>query len=67
MERKEKLKQLIEKYNSIKLENSEMKKISSEEFYRVWINEFLKIFNWDVKNLNHVIQEKKIEKKSQEK
>lgn len=55
-ERYDKLKMLIEKYYAFKKNNvnNEM----SEEVTRVWINDFLEIFGWDVHNLSQVVQEK---------
>ena len=54
--RYENLKKLIEKYNEFKKSNvnNEM----SEEATRVWINDFLEIFGWDVHNLSQIVQEK---------
>ena len=54
--RYENLKKLIEKYNEFKKSNvnSEM----SEEATRVWINDFLEIFGWDVHDLSQIVQEK---------
>ena len=54
-ERYDKLKELIEKYYEFKQNNvnNEM----SEEATRVWINDFLEIFGWDVHNLSQVMQE----------
>lgn len=54
-ERYDKLKALIEKYFAFKKNNvnNEM----SEEATRVWINDFLGIFGWDVHNLSQVVQE----------
>lgn len=54
MEKKEKLKNLIIQYQSLISDNSEA---LSEEMVRVWINEFLHIFGWDVLNPMQVTQE----------
>lgn len=52
---KQKLIKLIEEYKK-SICNVDRNKIS-EETIRTWINEFLKIFGWDVKNINYVLQE----------
>ena len=53
---KAKLVELIGKYNhSLRLQNHT--KIS-EETIRTWINEFLLIFGWDVRDTNQVLQER---------
>lgn len=56
MDSKEQLKQLIQMY----LQYKESKKTNelSEEETRSWINELLKIFDWDVLNTQQVQQEK---------
>lgn len=63
-ERYENLKNLINKYKKFKKSNanSEM----SEEMTRVWINDFLEIFGWDVHNLSQVIQEKTVSEQQRE-
>ncbi|MDD4730112.1 MAG: N-6 DNA methylase, partial [Dysgonamonadaceae bacterium] len=59
--RKTQLISLLEKY---KLEKENAKKENiSEETIRGWLNDFLRIFGWDIKNTNEVIQEKKLSKK----
>ncbi len=57
-ERYEKLKQLIEQYH----QNKKTSKRSdiSEEAIRVWLNEMLFIFGWDVRSTTQIIQEKRI-------
>lgn len=55
-QRKEKLKSLIDKYAIYKKEGR--LNLTSEETIRTWINEFLLIFNWDVKDTSQVLQEK---------
>lgn len=52
---KQKLENLIQEYKKF-ICNADRSKIS-EETIRTWINEFLKIFGWDVKNTNYVLQE----------
>lgn len=52
---KERLSQLIERYNmSLRYQPHDN---ISEETIRVWLNEFLGIFGWDVQNTNQVLQE----------
>lgn len=55
-QRYENLKKLIEKYNEFKKNNSSGE--MSEETIRVWINDFLAIFGWDVHDLSQIVQEK---------
>lgn len=64
-ERYDKLKTLIEKYYAFKNNNhiNEM----SEETTRVWINDFLKIFGWDVHNLSEVVQEQVVSEQQKNK
>jgi len=64
-ERKEKLAVLLNKYAKFKQEGR--LELSSEETMRVWINEFLSIFNWDVKDTSQVLQEKILSKNEKEK
>lgn len=54
-ERYNKLKVLIEKYHTFKKSNADIE--MSEEATRVWINDFLEIFGWDVHDLSQVVQE----------
>lgn len=56
--RYEKLKVLIEKYYAFKKNNANNE--MSEEASRVWINDFLEIFGWDVHDLSQVVQEQVI-------
>lgn len=65
MEPKDKLKELIEKYNKYK--NEKKSEEMSEETTRLWINEFLEIFNWDVLNVKQVQQEKIVDENQKEK
>lgn len=64
-ERYDKLKELIEKYYAFKKNNvnNEM----SEEETRVWINDFLEIFGWDVHNLSQVVQEQVVNEQQRDK
>lgn len=64
-DRKEILKELIEKYQSFK-EQGRLD-LSSEETMRTWINEFLVIFNWDVRDTSQILQEKILSKAEKEK
>jgi Type I restriction-modification system methyltransferase subunit len=63
-DRKEILKELIEKYQSFK-EQGRLD-LSSEETMRTWINEFLAIFNWDVRDTSQILQEKVLSKAEKE-
>lgn len=56
MEIKEKLKLLIDKYFKYKKDHKSVE--MSEESTRSWINEFLKIFGWDILNTQQIQQEK---------
>ena len=53
-----KLKLLIKKYYAFK-DNNPIKEMS-EEATRVWLNDFLEIFGWDVHNISQVLQEQSI-------
>ena len=59
-ERKDRLRQLIEKYQSFK--EQRRLDLSSEETIRTWINELLAIFDWDVMDTSQVLQEKVLSK-----
>jgi len=63
--RKEQLSKLISNYNGYK--KSGRLDLSSEETIRTWLNELLKIFNWDVRDTSQVLQEKILSKKEREK
>lgn len=65
MEPRDKLRALIEKYNNYK--NEKKSEEMSEESTRSWINEFLKIFDWDVLNVKQVQQEKTVDENQKEK
>ena len=56
MNSKDDLKALIEKY--IEYKNANKAKEMSEESTRSWINELLKIFDWDILDTQQVQQEK---------
>lgn len=56
MDSKEKLKELIRKYQQYKAASKSVE--LSEEETRSWINQFLEIFDWDVLNTNQIKQEK---------
>jgi len=62
--RKQILEELIEKYRSFK-EQGRLGQ-SSEETMRTWINEFLAIFDWDVKDTSQILQEKVLSKEEKE-
>jgi hypothetical protein len=64
-ERKDKLKQLIEKYQSFK-EQGRLD-LSSEETIRTWINKLLTIFDWDAMDTSQVLQEKVLSKEEKAK
>ncbi len=63
-ERYDKLKALIEKYYMFKKNNTNNE--MSEEATRVWINDFLEIFGWDVHNLSQVVQEQIVSKQQRD-
>ncbi len=63
-DRRQILTELIEKYQSFKAEGR--LDLSSEETMRTWINEFLAIFDWDVKDTSQVLQEKVLSKEEKE-
>ena len=62
--RKEKLQQLIEKYQLFKQQGR--LDLSSEETIRTWINELLAIFDWDVMDTSQILQEKVLSKEEKE-
>jgi hypothetical protein len=51
MDRKERLEKLINKY--LEYKNNSKAEMSSEATTRVWINEMLEIFGWDVLDTKH--------------
>lgn len=54
---KRKLAELIDRYNKTLCGQKDI----SEETVRVWLNEFLMIFGWDVQNTDQVLQERKLQ------
>lgn len=62
---KEKLKDLILKYQQYKKDNKSEE--LSEEETRSWINQFLGIFDWDVLNTKQIKQEKIVDEKQKSK
>ena len=60
----EQLQALVDKYSQAKvagqLDNA------SEETIRMWINELLQLFDWDVQNTHQVLQERKLTQASKE-
>ena len=63
-QRKNKFKLLTEKFSAA-LRDGNLKD-SSEETIRVWINEMLSVFGWDVGNTNQILQERTLEKKERQ-
>lgn len=57
---KDKLAALVTKYTRM-VNNSSLEKMS-EETVRAWLNDFLEIFGWDVRNVSHVLQESVLNK-----
>lgn len=55
-DKKEILQELINKYQLFKKQGR--LDLSSEETMRTWINEFLAIFDWDVRDTSQILQEK---------
>ena len=62
---KEQLQALVKKY--CKAKESGQLDNSSEETVRMWINELLQLFDWDVQNTHQVLQERKLDKSSRDK
>lgn len=58
---KDRLASLIGEYNRT-LRSVSRKKVS-EETIRTWLNEFLAVFGWDVRNVKHVWQETVLDKR----
>mgnify|MGYP002510207168 CR=1 FL=1 len=65
MNSKDDLKALIEKY--IEYKNANKAKEMSEESTRSWINELLKIFDWDILDTQQVQQEKIVDEEQKDK
>lgn len=63
-DRRQILTELIEKYQLFIAEGR--LDLSSEETMRTWINEFLAIFNWDVRDTSQILQEKVLSKEEKE-
>lgn len=64
-ERYKALQQLVERYKGYRCKANE--KDISEETIRMWINEFLGIFGWDVQDTGQVLQEKTVNKEQKQK
>lgn len=64
-QRKQTLTQLIEEYSTFKKEGK--LDATSEETIRTWLNELLRIFDWDVKDTSQILQEKVLSKTEKEK
>ena len=58
--RKQKLNNLVDEYLKFKSEGK--LDLTSEETIRAWLNEFLQIFGWDVKDTSQILQEKILSK-----
>lgn len=63
--RKAKLTSLVEEYKKFK--NQGKLDLTSEETIRTWLNQFLEIFEWDVRDTSQVLQEKVLSKAEKEK
>jgi len=64
-DRKEQLTKLIAKYTEFK--KAGKLDFSSEETIRIWINDLLEIFGWNVRDTSQILQEKVLSKKEREK
>ena len=60
----EQLQALVTKFSHAKV--SGQLDNSSEETVRMWINELLQLFDWDVQNTHQVLQERKLNKSSRD-
>ena len=60
----EQLQALVTKYSHAK-ESGQLEN-SSEETVRMWINELLQLFDWDVQNTHQVLQERRLNKSSRD-
>lgn len=60
----EQLQALVTKYSHAK-ESGQLDN-SSEETVRMWINELLQLFDWDVQNTHQVLQERRLNKSSRD-
>lgn len=63
-DRRNRLQQLIEKYQTFK-EQGRLD-LSSEETMRMWISEFIAIFDWDVMDTSQILQEKVLSREEKE-
>ncbi|MTI38378.1 Eco57I restriction-modification methylase domain-containing protein [Fulvivirga lutimaris] len=63
-DRKKKLSELISEYKSFK--EAGKLDLTSEETIRTWLNQFLEIFGWDVRDTSQILQEKVLSKKEKE-
>jgi hypothetical protein len=63
--RKQKLNNLVDEYLKFKSEGK--LDLTSEETIRAWLNEFLQIFGWDVKDTSQILQEKILSKEEKNK
>lgn len=63
--RKQRLTGLIHKYTEFK--KAGKLDLSSEETMRVWINDLLEIFDWNVRDTSQILQEKVLSKEEKEK
>lgn len=64
-QRKQQLTELIYEYNTFKKEGK--LDLTSEETIRTWLNQFLEIFDWDVRDTSQILQEKVLSKTEKEK
>lgn len=64
-QRKDKLVELVSQYKEFKAQGK--LDLSSEETIRTWLNQFLAIFDWDVRDTSQVLQEKVLSKAEKEK
>ena len=63
--RKQKLNNLVDEY--IKFKSEGRLDLTSEETIRTWLNEFLQIFGWDVRDTSQILQEKILSKEEKNK
>ncbi|KAA6321368.1 Type IIS restriction enzyme Eco57I [termite gut metagenome] len=64
-QRKQRLTELIVEYNEFKGQGK--LDLTSEETIRTWLNNFLAIFDWDVRDTSQILQEKVLSKIEKEK
>jgi len=65
MEQKQKLADLIDRFQKAKTEGRLDN--ASEETIRTWINELLSVFGWDVQDTHQILQERTLDKEKREK